>query len=288
MTLHPFHGAPVRTGRSVLVLHDLRAFQPRFRSAGYAAVVRDNVARADAVVVSWPHPYRQVLDLFPGAAGKTVLIPPPTFHPPSAHATRPEPGLLVYPASTAPHKNHATLLEALAMLPGYRLVCPGPLVQPGADRLLARADRPDLRGRVSFPGFVSVSELAALYGRAWATVVPSLWEAASGAMFESFSWGLPVACADVEPLRAQLDFAGGEASLFAPTDPASLAAAVRRLETGYAHYAAAAVRASRRLAGRTWSDTARDYAGVLEWVAGGRAGPVPRSPFAQSLSPKEN
>ncbi|HWB36753.1 MAG TPA: hypothetical protein VHA75_12080, partial [Rugosimonospora sp.] len=102
VTLHPFHGAPVRTGRSVLVLHDLRAFQPRFRSAGYAAVVRDNVARADAVVVSWPHPYRQVLDLFPGAAGKTVLIPPPTFHPPSAHATRPEPGLLVYPASTAP------------------------------------------------------------------------------------------------------------------------------------------------------------------------------------------
>ncbi|MEV6799308.1 glycosyltransferase [Micromonospora rifamycinica] len=288
VTLYPFHSAPIGSGPSVVVVHDLRHLHAAFHAPGFAAVVRENVARASALVVTWPHPYRETLRLFPEAAERTALIPTPTFQPaPDRAAARPEPGLLVYPSSTATHKNHATLLEAMALLPQCRLVCPGPLVEPEASRLLARAALPDLRGRVSFPGFVTLDELNALYARADAVVIPSLWEAASGAMLEAFSWGLPVACADAEPLLAQLEFTGAEAAVFRATEPASLAEAVQRLLADRAHYADAARHANRRLAARTWTATGDDYLNVLRWVAQGRPGPMPRSAFAAELSGEE-
>ncbi|MER7416146.1 glycosyltransferase [Micromonospora peucetia] len=288
VTVYPFHAAPVDSDPAVVVLHDLRQFQPDFGSAGYRDVIRRNVERAAAIVVSWPHPYQQTLETFPAARDKTVLIPPPTFHSAPKHPqVEPEPGLLVYPSSTAPHKNHETLVEAMALLPECRLVCPGPLVEPVASRLRARVRGSDLRGRVHFPGFVAVPELDRLYSRAAAVVVPSLWEAASGAVFEAFSWGLPVVCADVPPLRAQLEFARAEAGLFAPRDPAALAVAVRQVLADRDRYADAARAASNRLAGRTWTDTARDYTAILEWVRDGGTGPLPRSPFVAGLTDLE-
>ncbi|RLP94451.1 glycosyltransferase [Micromonospora sp. CV4] len=284
VTVYPFSAVPVHADPSVIVLHDLRQLQPSLGSPGFAEVIRRNVAQAAAVVVSWPHPYEQALQAFPEARDKIAMIPLPAFHAARPQpSTEPEPGLLVYPSSTAPLKNHATLLEAMALLPECRVVCPGPLVEPEASRLLARASRPDLRGRVSFPGFVSTEELASLYARASAVVVPSLWEAASGAMLEAFSWGLPVACADSEPLLAQLDFTGADAAVFAAHDPAALAAAVRRLLQEREHYARASHAAGALLAARTWPNTSADYLAVLDWVGAGRPGPMPRSSFAEKL-----
>jgi hypothetical protein len=85
-------------------------------------------------------------------------------------------------------------------------------------------------------------------------------------------------------LRAQLEFAGGEACWFDPLRPASIAAAVRELFGRYDHYCAASRQAGRTLAGRTWTDTAADYAEVLRWCAGRRDGPIPQSPFAANRS----
>ena len=112
--------------------------------------------------------------------------------------------------------------------------------------------------------------------------MPSTWEAASGAIFEAFSWGLPVACADVEPLRAQVEFADGDVCFFDPDDPESMAHAVRRLTDEHARYSAASRHANLRLAERTWAGTARDYADVFAWVDGGSQGPIPRSSFGAS------
>lgn len=280
VTLYPFGGVPARARRSVVVVHDMRRFQLRYGSGAITQVLARNVARADALVASWPHPYHHLLQTFPEARPKTALIPLPVFHgrPPEA-ASDTEPGLLLYPSSTSATKNHMNLLEAVARLPECRLVCPGPLVEPQAGLLSARAAAADLRTRVTFPGFVPVPTLDELYARAAAVVVPSLWEAASGAIFEAFSWGLPVACADVPPLRAQVEFAGAEVCFFDPYDPGSIAAAIRRLLADRERYAAASRRAASRLATRTWTDTARDYAAVLGWVANGCSGPVPQSSF---------
>jgi glycosyltransferase involved in cell wall biosynthesis len=286
VTLYPFAFVPIRTEPAVIVLHDLRRIQPEFRQPGYVDLLRRNIARAGAITVSWPHPYQQALHAFPEAADRIAMIAPPSFHPRPADAVAaPEPDLLLFPSATARHKNHATLLEAMALLPEFRLVCPGPLVEPQAAALLARTRRPDVAGRVSFPGFVAVTDLADLYARASIVVVPSLWEAASGAVFEAFSWGLPVICADVEPLRAQAAFAGAEIRFFDPHDPACLAQAVRAVAADRDRHAAIARTGGERLARRTWVDTARDYVEVLEWVARGRPGPMPRSAFASAPTP---
>lgn len=288
LTFYPFPGVPSRARPAAMVLHDLRWFRAEHKGNGYAAIIRNNVAAASAVVVSWPHPFQQAFAAFPEARDKLVLIPPPAFHArPAGVISRPEPGLLLYPSGTSGHKNHATLLDAMAILPDFRLVCPGPLIEPQASELRARANRSDIRGRISFPGFVSVSELANLYSRAAAVVVPSTWEAASGAIFEAFSWGLPVACADVAPLRAQVEFADGEVRFFAPYDARSIAEAVQRLTAERAHYCTASRHASLRLANRTWADTARDYAEVFAWIHAGSKGPIPRSTFATGSAAAE-
>lgn len=285
VVLLPTGTGPLPPRPTVVVMHDFRAFQDSFRAPGFAEQQRKNMEQAAAVVVSWPHPYREAVRRFPGAADRIVLIPlPPLQLPARPLPSAPEAGLLIYPSSTAPHKNHATLLESMTHLPGYRLICPGPLVEPEASRLIARASRPDLAGRVSFPGFVPAGELNRLYARADAVVVPSLWEAASGAMLEAFAWGLPVACADSPPLLAQLEFTGAEATTFARHDPEALADAVRRLLADRDRFAAASVRAAERLAGRSWEATGRDYLDVLNWVANRQAGPIPRSEFGSMLS----
>jgi glycosyltransferase involved in cell wall biosynthesis len=111
-----------------------------------------------------------------------------------------------------------------------------------------------------------------------------MWEAASGAVFEAFSWGLPVACADVPPLRAQIDFAGGNAAFFDPADPADMARAVRTVVADRERYAEASRRAGLRLAGRSWREVAADYAAVLDWVGRGRRGPMPVAPFVAGAS----
>ncbi|MEU5564177.1 glycosyltransferase family 4 protein [Micromonospora musae] len=285
VTVYPFAAVPVHSDPAVIVLHDLRQLDPQLGSPGFREVIQRNVARAAAVVVSWPHPYEQALRAFPAARDKTAMIPLPVFHAADGRSTAAhEPGLLVFPSSTAPLKNHRTLLDAMALLPECRLVCPGPLVEPEASNLRARAEQPDLRGRVSFPGFVTTDELAALYARAAAVVVPSLWEAASGAMLEAFSWGIPVVCADSAPLLAQLEFTRADAGVFPARDPDGLAAAVRRVLTRREHYASSSRAAGRLLSGRTWQDTADDYVAVLEWVRAGRPGPMPRSSFAADVN----
>lgn len=272
---------------TVVVMHDFRPFQDSFSAPGFADRQRRNIRSAAAVVVTWPHPYQEALRRFPEAADRIVMIPSPPLQLPQQRTRRaPEPGLLVYPSSTAQHKNHATLLEAMALLPECRLICPGPLVEPQASRLIARSARPDLAGRVSFPGFVTSAELDELYARADAVVVPSLWEAASGAMLEAFDRGIPVACADSAPLLAQLEFTGGDAAVFTGRDPHSLADAVGRLQADRERFAAAASRAGRRLGERTWQSTGRDYLEVLNWVTDGQPGPIPRSEFGRALLPR--
>ncbi|MDG9675553.1 glycosyltransferase [Micromonospora sp. DH14] len=281
VTVYPFSPVPVRAPRSIVVLHDLRRFRPNTEPTNLNAMIRENVSRAGAVVTSWPHPYQHALETFPEARFKTAMIPLPVFNPPPPGIQpNSDPALLLFPSATGPDKNHPPLLEAMALLPELCLVCPGPLVEPQAGVLLSRTSQLDLRGRVSFPGFVTSDELVSIYARATAVVVPSIWEAASGAIFEAFSWGLPVACADVAPLRAQVAFSGAEVCFFDPADPQSIRDAVRRLLADRDRYAAASRLAGQRLATRTWRSTAEDYRAVFEWVAGGQVGSIPKSPFA--------
>lgn len=120
---------------------------------------------------------------------------------------------LLYPALGWPHKNHARLFEAFALLrrdrPGLRLVLTG---YDGA-----APDGVDVRGRVS------LDELAGLYRRAAALVFPSLYEGFGQPPLEAMASACPVACSTGGSLR---EVVGDAARLFDPTSVEDIAAAV--------------------------------------------------------------
>jgi glycosyltransferase involved in cell wall biosynthesis len=133
---------------------------------------------------------------------------------------------LFYPAQFWAHKDHPTLLDALARLPEYDLVLVGS-DKGQADRVRGRAQAMGLADRVHVPGFVEEDELVALYQNAHALTYPSVFGPENLPPLEAFALGCPVVVADIPGARQQL----GDAALrVAPMDAAAVVEAVRSLE----------------------------------------------------------
>jgi glycosyltransferase involved in cell wall biosynthesis len=137
-----------------------------------------------------------------------------------------EPPYVLYPAQFWPHKNHATLIEAMQSLPGYGLVLVGSdKGQLGYVQELAH--RADVHTRVRFPGFVSTEQLVALYAHAHALAFASWFGPENLPPLEAFALGCPVVASRVPGAEEQL---GGAALLVDPTDARGFAEAVLALE----------------------------------------------------------
>jgi glycosyltransferase involved in cell wall biosynthesis len=137
---------------------------------------------------------------------------------------------LLYPAQTWPHKNHETLLDALALI-RRREGLAVPLVCPGRrnrhfERIEGRTRELGLAETTRFPGFVSPLELRGLYELATALVFPSRFEGWGLPICEAFSAGLPVASSSASSLP---DLVGDAGLLFDPDSPEEIAASVLRL-----------------------------------------------------------
>ncbi len=156
---------------------------------------------------------------------------------------------LLYPARAWPHKNHARLLEAFALVrddrPELRLVLTG----AGHEALAAprgrRAARTGLRG-----------ELIALYRTAAALVFPSLYEGFGLPPLEAMACGCPVAASNRGALP---EVCGDAAVLFDPEDVEAIAAGIiASLERADELARAGLARA----AGFTWEAAARAHDSV--------------------------
>lgn len=138
------------------------------------------------------------------------------------------PPYVLYPAITYPHKDHATLLEAVASsTTGVQLVLTG-----GAaaceEAVVERAGRGDLRGRVHRLGRVPRAELAALMAGAAAVAVPSRYEGFGLPALEAMAAGRPVVVSDAGSLPEVV----GHAGLVVPAgDVAAWAVALDELVT---------------------------------------------------------
>ncbi|MDQ5821797.1 MAG: glycosyltransferase family 4 protein [Actinomycetota bacterium] len=150
---------------------------------------------------------------------------------------------LLYPARAWPHKNHARLFEAFAILRRER---------PDLRLVLTNYDGPKPPG-VESRGRVSQVELAELYRGAAALVFPSLYEGFGQPPLEAMACGCPVACSNVASLPEVVD---DGARLFDPTQPEAIAEAVEDvlrdpqpwIERGFA-----------RAAAFTWDACAREH-----------------------------
>ncbi len=135
-----------------------------------------------------------------------------------------------YPAQFWRHKNHINLVKALYRIKReYQAEVPAVFV--GAPKeafreVMSLIERLGLSGQITYLGYVSEKEIVALYKRAVALVMPSLFNVSSIPVVEALALGTCCLCSDIAPLPEQVGDAG---LLFDPSDEADIAEKVWRI-----------------------------------------------------------
>ena len=136
---------------------------------------------------------------------------------------------IFFPANLWRHKNHETLLRALRLLKDrgehVNLVVTG-FEMPEGYPLHRKALEYGVADRVHTAGYVTVGQMAYLYGSAKMTVFPSLFEGFGLPPLEAMAVGCPVVVASGTSLP---EVCGDAAEYFEPTDSAALAEAISRV-----------------------------------------------------------
>lgn len=136
---------------------------------------------------------------------------------------------IFYPAQFWKHKNHARLLEALALLKKedvcVHLVCSG-TSKNGYEDVQRQIQELHLEEQVTILGYVSNEEMVALYQHARALVMPTFGGPTNIPQLEAFVLGCPVATSRIFGIPEQV---GDAALLFNPADVDEIADCVRRL-----------------------------------------------------------
>jgi len=177
---------------------------------------------------------------------------------------------VLYPAQTWRHKNHVTLLRALAHLRVdgvvIPLVCTG-LENEFSPELRRQASEFGVADQVNWLGFVSPTDLQVVYACARAVVIPSLFESASGPLWEGFRAGIPVVCSDVTSLPEQ---AGDAALLVDPNDHELWARAIQEIVHNGPLRARLIAAGRVRVGSFTWGRTARIFRAHYRQLGTGR------------------
>ncbi|MCX6551239.1 MAG: glycosyltransferase family 1 protein [Acidobacteria bacterium] len=229
---------PRRAGLGVCTIYDLDFLEHPERAWGemkrdFPALVHRHATLADIVVTISEHSSRRIQSLLGVPASRIAVCRPGTpawaRSPVQAAVPAAEPYLL-FVGTIEPRKNIGGLLQAYARLcrdvPGTpRLVLAGGLM-PAAQPWIDMARSEPLRGRVEFRGYVSDRERPALYAGASALVLPSFEEGFGLPALEAMALGIPVV---VSNRGALPEVVGSAGLLVEPDDPASLAAALRRV-----------------------------------------------------------
>ncbi|MGH7714966.1 MAG: glycosyltransferase family 4 protein, partial [Vulcanimicrobiaceae bacterium] len=122
-------------------------------------------------------------------------------------------------------KNAAIVIEALAQLPGVRLVCAGPPT-PYQAECQALAQRLGLANRVDFLGYIDRARLLELYATSALAVAPSRYEGFGYAAAQALCAGIPLVAARTSSL---VEVVQNDAPLLAPDDINAWSQAMRAI-----------------------------------------------------------
>lgn len=265
--------------------HDLQHLHyPEFWPVGELAwrevIYRSGCQLSNTVVVGSEWIKQDVIHQFGLSPAKVQIIPwaSPTAQYPETSPTqlaevRQRLGLpdvyMLYPAVTWPHKNHLRLLEAMAELRDRRgvivnLVCTGARFPSHWPKVESRLKELNLGSQVKFLGFLSESDLRAVYRQAQFLVLPTLFEADSCPVHEAWSEGIPVASSNHTAMPDQVGEAG---LLFDAKDVSAIADAVQRISTDAALRRDLVERGHRRVKDFDWIRTAKAYRAVYRRAA---------------------
>jgi glycosyltransferase involved in cell wall biosynthesis len=268
----------------VITVHDV-AYErfPEIQTPRFVDYYRRELGRAvdyaDAIITISDSTARDVAELYPQAAGKTVtthLAADETFFGADAAFfgadAAPAPfdfPYFLFVSTLEPRKNVSFLLEVYARaaaegnLP-HRLVLVG---TPGwlSDPVFETAERLALGDRVVFAGSVAPGALPAYYKNATLFLFPSLYEGFGLPPLEAQAAGLPVVASDTSSLPEVL---GDGAVLLPPDDADAWVDAIIGLAGDEGRRCELAERGRKNARRFSWEKTARETLAVYSSVAG--------------------
>jgi glycosyltransferase involved in cell wall biosynthesis len=219
-----------------------------YRRAAYGWSVR----RSALVITISEHAARAIVDRFGIAPERVRPIHLGVDHGVFSPGAEAREQFLVYPAREWPHKNHARLFEAFAVLRDRH---------PELELVLTAYEGPTPSGVRSL-GHVPREQLVGLYRTAAGLVFPSEYEGFGQPPLEAMACGCPVACSDAASLP---EVCGDAARLF---DPHSVEQMVDAVEEILAHPVDWSARGIERAAQFSWDRTARAHDAVYAELAG--------------------
>ena len=264
---------------TVCVVHDMIPWLPEMHPQRRAALIeratiRPALRRAAGLVCVSQATERDLLGRFAAARGKTVVIPhaapselldgPDTEALAAARERLALPDRFVLAAGTLePRKNLPRLIQAHAGLgeAAPPLLLTGPSGWQLEDALAGATERPDAVRQL---GYVSETDLAALYRLCTVFAYPSLYEGFGLPLLEAMACG--AAC--VSSRSSSLPEVGGDAVAYAdPLSVASIRDALARLLGAPEERERLSVAARGRARGFSWERTARETLAFLERAA---------------------
>ena len=244
---------------AAVTLHDVLHREPASPSPLLRRLIRrytyDRPARrARLVIVPSEFVRGRAHELLGIALDRLRVVPHGIDHDSFRPGPEPREGFLLYPAQPWPHKNHAQLFEAFALLRTER---------PDVELLLTGERFRSLPAGVRTLGRVGWDDLPSLYRRAGALVFPSLYEGFGFPPLEAMACGCPVASSNAASLP---ELCGDAAILFDPRSPEAIAAAAARALDDDGELVR---RGLARTASFTWADAARGHDDVYRELSDG-------------------
>ena len=240
------------------------------RAAFLLARERANLALMRHVLVPSRHTAATLVAEF-GVPEERITVAPPGFDRVTVLRRPADPPLILSVGILHPRKGHDVLLDALvriADLSWQAAIVGGERDAAHADALRARAETPELRGRVRIVGEVGEQALAGLYARATLLALATRYEGYGMVFGEAQRHGLPIVSCRAGAVPDTVPEAAG--LLVPPDDAEAFAGALREVLTdpGLRHaLAGGAARAGRALP--SWAETAGCAGAVLDRIAGG-------------------
>jgi glycosyltransferase involved in cell wall biosynthesis len=276
----PLHGPFAR----VVTLHDLifrrlPGTVPTLLRWGTEATVPSGARRAHRIItgsdaarediVSELGLGRELIDVIPHGIAAPPAVPEATVARMRERLAREGRPIALSVATNIPHKNLEVLLRGLVLMaPEERpmLVFAGFGTDGGT--LPGLVDELGLARDVRLLGALAPDDLEALYALADVLVTATLYEGFGLPVLEAMARGVLVACSDLPVLR---EVAGDDAEMLDPREPASIAAALRRLLSGDPELERRREHGRERAARYTWAAAATHTLRVFDEAAAVRA-----------------
>ena len=253
---------PMRSSRPVVVtVHDLQPFDhPEHFSVlkeGFLSwSVPRSLRRADVVVTLSGAVSAQIVAQFGVDPERIAIVASGIERIMECPAPMPSSPVVIYPAASYPHKNHAVLVEAFSRIadrhPEARLVLTG---GPGRAEgsLIVAVEQSGLAHRIERTGRIPSDELAARLAGASVLAFPSLYEGFGIPVLEAMAAGVPVIVGSGTPAE---DVAGGAGWSVDPDDVTGWAEALDRALGDAGARRVAAEAGLRRAAEFSWEASA--------------------------------